>query len=342
MQQFKQKKALIIGINSQDGFYLSSKLSKLGYEVFGTVKDASENSRKIIKKSPIYLDIHISELNLENQNAIKTCLMNIFPDEIYYLAAQSYPTTSWERPIQTFQINTISLISILDFIRTKNSKIKMFYASSGEVYDTKNTISENSQINFISPYGVSKYAAQSLIGLYRKNYALHLTVGVLFNHDSPLRSEDFILKKITATLKRIAGGSSEVLRIGNKDIKRSWGFAGDFAEAMIQINNYEIADDFIVSSDNLFTLEDIINLCSEKLNLKIKWNYDGVYPFAINADNKKIIIQIDKSFFRKMDKSFCNIETNKIQHELNWQPATDIDTLMHIMLFDENIKNYES
>ena len=247
-------KALITGITGQDGAYLAELLLEKGYEVHGTVRRSSSiNTERIDGLSSIYSDdnlltIHYSVILVSSY--ITNLLNNIRPDEVYNLAAQSHVSVSFINPIFTTQIGTLGSISILEGIRHLNKDVKFYQASSSEMFGgaSKELLNEKSLFDAKSPYGASKVFAHEITKIYRESYELFGVNGILFNHESPLRGETFVTRKISKAVGRISVGIQERLTLGNLDASRDWGYAKDYVEGMWKMMQHDTAEDWILAT----------------------------------------------------------------------------------------------
>ena len=247
-------KALITGITGQDGAYLAELLLEKGYEVHGTIRRSSSiNTDRIDGLISKYSDnnqlsLHYSDLL--DSSSITNLLNNILPDEVYNLAAQSHVSVSFTNPIFTTQIGTLGSISILEAIRHLDKDVKFYQASSSEMFggSSKELLNEKSLFDAKSPYGASKVFAHEITKIYRESYDLFGVNGILFNHESPMRGETFVTRKITKAVGRIHVGIQERLTLGNLDASRDWGYAKDYVKGMWQMMQYDSPDDWVLAT----------------------------------------------------------------------------------------------
>jgi len=256
------KKALITGVTGQDGAYLSSILLEKGYKVYGTVRDSitlhSRNLRLVGIENR--LDLFPTDL-LDLSNVIRL-VERIKPDEIYNLASQSSVGLSFEQPIGTVEFNIMSTMNLLEAIRILPFKAKFYQASSSEMYGKTSElpVTEKTALHPVSPYAVSKAASHWMTVNYREAYGLFCCCGILFNHESVLRAEHFVTKKIISTATRISGGSNETLRLGNIEIKRDWGFAPEYVRAMWLMLQQDEPDDYVIATGEAHSLREFVDL----------------------------------------------------------------------------------
>ena len=333
------KKALITGITGQDGAYLSQLLLNKGYKVYGTARrSASEKFWRLeylgIKDQIELIDFHLLEIT-----NIQKVIKDIEPDEVYNLAAQSFVPTSFELPILTTDINSLGALRILDSILSTNSNIKFYQASTSEMFGKVQEVPQTELTRFYprSPYGVSKLYSHYITLNYRESYDLFACSGILFNHESPLRGNEFVTKKITSSLAAIKKGQLDVLMIGNVDAKRDWGFAGDYVEAMWMMLNAETPNDYVISTGENHTVREFIDISLKILNFKTEWIGDGVNAELINIDTGKPIIKVDPKFFRPAEVDELLGSSSLALKEIGWKPKVAFDQLIEMMIeFDLN------
>ena len=256
------KRALITGITGQDGSYLARFLIDKGYEVHGTVRRSSSiNTHRIDDLISRYendgvLNLYYSDLL--DSSSMSNLIMNIKPDEIYNLDAQSHVAVSFSNPTFTTQVGTLGSVTLLESVRHLDKEVKFYQDSSSEMYggDFEGFLNEESPFNPKSPYAASKVFAHNLTKMYRETYNLFCVNGILFNHESPYRGETFVTRKISKAVGRISMGIQEKLTLGNLEASRDWGFSGDYVEAMFLMMQYEKADDWVVATGETYTVKE--------------------------------------------------------------------------------------
>lgn len=316
------KRALITGINGMDGSYLAEHLLKLGYEVHGTTRFSSSHKNITLIKNQIYL--HYGEIT--DPNFIYKTILESQPDEIYHLAAISNSAEIWNDPLTTYNVDGISVVLFLEAIKSINNNIKFLFCSSSEIYaGNDGAIDENTPYNPSSPYGIAKLFAHQNIKLYSKKYEIFACNAICFNHESERRGDGFVTKKISKGVAEIYLKSEQVISFGDITARKDWGYAPEYVIAMhkmLQLNNSE---DFILASNSLHSVEEIIDHAFLYKNIK-NWQKYVKYDKNINANrtNKELVGIIDKA------KSL-----------LNWQPKTTILQAIEYMVDYEitNIKN---
>ena len=337
----RKKTALITGITGQDGAYLAELLLKKNYKVVGTVRRSTSERFTNLNHLKIYDKISFCDFDLlEFSNVLQT-IETVKPDEIYHLAAQSFVPTSFNVPMVTTDINSLGTLRILEAIRTSKRNIKFYQASTSEMFGKVTQIPQTEKTPFYprSPYGVAKLYSHWITINYRESYSIHASSGILFNHESPLRGKEFVTKKITSTLARIKNGSSEILEIGNLYAKRDWGYAGDYVKAMHKMLQLKNPTDFVISTGKTTRVIDFINLSLKYLKINFKWVGKGLNKVAIDTDKNKVIIKINKDYFRPAEVDLLIGRSTKAKKILKWKPETNLEKLVKIMI-DFDLKNH--
>jgi len=338
------KKALITGITGQDGSYLAEFLLNKGYEVHGVKRRTSLiNTGRI---DHLYQDPHEKNVNfilnygdLTDGTSLIRIIQEVQPDEIYNLAAQSHVAVSFEQPEYTANSDALGALRILEAIRILKleKKTKFYQASTSELYGAVQETPQNEKTNFYprSPYGVAKLYAYWITVNYREAYDIYACNGILFNHESPVRGETFVTRKITKALTRIKLGLQLNLYLGNLDSLRDWGHAKDFVEAqwlMLQQNNPE---DFVIATGKQHSVRDFINEVSKNLDMKIDWR--GKDLDEVGSFDGKDIIKIDPRYFRPTEVETLLGDASKAEEKLKWVPKISFEQLVKEMV-DEDLK----
>jgi len=333
----KKKIAFISGIGGQDGAYLAKFLINKGYFVIGGDRRSSRNTFWRLKYLKIIDKIKIIDFELnEITNIIRIFKENRI-DEFYNLAAQSFVHSSFKNPITTSDSNALGVLRILETIRSLSPKTKFFQASTSELYgNSKNKVqNENTMFSPRSPYAVSKLFAHYMTINYREAYGLFACCGITFNHESPLRSEEFVTKKITKSLVEIKYKNLKYLELGNINAKRDWGFAGEYVELFWRMLQQKKPKEYVISTNKSHSIKDFINEAAKYCDFKLKWIGKGVNEKAIDVKTNKIIIKINKNFFRPADVNFLKGNNNKIKNELSWKPQYNFKKLVKKMMVYE-------
>jgi len=338
------KKALITGITGQDGSYLAEFLLNKNYQVHGIKRRSSlintdridhlyeephKNDRKFI--------LHHGDL-IDSTSLIRI-INEIQPDEIYNLAAQSHVAVSFEEPEYTANSDAIGALRILEAIRILRleKKTKYYQASTSELYGATQETPQTEKTPFYprSPYGVAKLYAYWITVNYREAYGIYACNGILFNHESPVRGETFVTRKITMALARIKLGFQKKLYLGNLNALRDWGHAKDFVEAQWLMLQQENPEDFVIATGKQYSVRDFINEASKNLDIKIEWSGKGVNE--VGTFNGNDIIKIDPKYFRPTEVETLLGDASKAKEKLNWSPKTSFKELVKEMV-DEDLK----
>tara|TARA_A100001388_G_scaffold189567_1_gene142575 strand:- start:635 stop:1651 length:1017 start_codon:yes stop_codon:yes gene_type:complete len=332
--------ALITGISGQDGAYLAKLLLEKKYKVIGTDRRSARSVNWRLSRLGIENKIIHEEMELGEIYEIQRVFKKYKFDEVYNLAAQSFVATSFRSPINTANITGLGSLRILETIRTLNPKIKFYQASSSEMFgDVINKFqNEETPFNPQSPYAVSKLFSHYLTKNYRDSYNLYAVSGILFNHESPLRGEEFVTRKIIKGLINILHNKIQFLELGNLYAKRDWGYAKEYVEAMWLMLQQKKPEDFVISTGKTYSIKEFINHATNYLNMDTKWVGKGLDEKLINKKNSKIIIKINKKFFRPAEVNFLKGNYKRALNKLGWRPKTNFKNLIKIMI-DEELKN---
>jgi GDPmannose 4,6-dehydratase len=338
------KKALITGITGQDGSYLAEFLLNKGYEVHGIKRRTSLiNTDRI---DHLYQDPHEQDLkfilhhgDLTDATSLIRIIQEVRPDEIYNLAAQSHVAVSFEEPEYTANSDALGALRILEAIRILKleKKTKYYQASTSELYGIAQETPQTEKTPFYprSPYGVAKLYAYWITVNYREAYGIYACNGILFNHESPVRGETFVTRKITIALARIKLGVQKNLYLGNLDAKRDWGHAKDFIEAQWLMLQQKQPEDFVIATGKQHSVRDFINEAAKNLDMKIEWK--GKNLEEVGSYNGKDIIKIDPRYFRPAEVEALLGDASKAKEKLNWVPKISFNQLVKEMV-DEDLK----
>jgi GDPmannose 4,6-dehydratase len=314
------KKAFITGINGQDGSYLSEHLLNLGYEVHGIIRrNSSVETQQSRFNDETRDNLNLYYGDLLDPAGIEKLFDKIQPDEIYNLAAQSHVRVSFDIPQFTVQTNSLGVLNILEAYRRSCPSAKFYQASSSEMFgnsvDSDGFQRETTPMHPVSPYGCSKLFSYSIARNYRNSYNLHISNGILFNHESPRRGSNFVSNKIVKTAVRIKLGLESQLVLGNMDSYRDWGHSKDYVKAMHLILNHDEADDFVVSTMETHSVRDMVKYVFEKLEL----------------DSEKYVLQNEK-FLRPEELKYLKGDSTKIRKLLGWKPQYSFEELLDEMI----------
>ena len=335
-----KKIALIFGVTGQDGSYLSSFLIKKGYLVHGVKRRSSSlNTSRI---DHIYQDPFVKNRNfflhygdVTDAISVSSLIKKIKPSEIYNLAAQSHVSVSFEVPEYTANADAIGALRILEAIKFHGfQKVTKFYqAGTSEMFGKVREVPQTEKTPFYprSPYGVAKVYAHWITINYREAYNIFACNGILFNHESPVRGETFVTRKIVIGLCKIKLKKQKTLYLGNLSAKRDWGHAKDYVEAMWKMMQRKKPSDYVISTGKQYTVKQFVNLVLKKLNIKFKWTGKGINEKCFDQKNN-CIVACDKEYFRPLEVDTLLGDSRKARKELNWKPATSINKLVSEMV----------
>jgi GDPmannose 4,6-dehydratase len=334
------KVALITGITGQDGAYLAELLLSKGYTVHGIKRRASLfNTSRI---DHLYRDPHEEDVRLFLHHGDLTDSPNLTriiketaPDEIYNLAAQSHVAVSFEQAEYTANVNALGTLRILEAIRLlgMQEKTRFYQASTSELFGNSGLPSQNESTPFYprSPYGVSKLFAYWITINYREAYGLYACNGILFNHESPLRGENFVTRKITRALTRIKLGLQKILYVGNLDARRDWGHARDYVEMQWLMLQQEAPRDYVIATGEQHTIREFIDRCAQELDMRIRWEDEGLQERGVGADGK-IIVSVDSRYFRPTEVDSLLGDATLARAALGWKPGITFGELVSEMV----------
>ncbi|OQP66882.1 GDP-mannose 4,6-dehydratase [Niastella vici] len=317
------KRAIITGITGQDGAYLSRLLIEKGYKVTGLIRSNYGSNLGRLKYLELLDKVELLECDLSDLSQVLNIITNCKPTEIYNLAAQSAVSLSFQQPIGTITFNIHSVLNILEAIRLIDPVIRFYQASTSEMFGKVNQlpITENSIVHPLSPYAISKVTGHYVCINYRESYNLYTSCGILFNHESYLRGENFFVKKLIKGAIEIVHGKRECLEFGNLDIKRDFGWSEKYVEAMWMMLQQDQPDDFIISSGKSITLREIVYYVFDKLNID------------------RSCIKINPSLFRPTEIEDIYGSNKKARSVLNWQYDMDFFEVLNLII-EEEFKNY--
>jgi GDPmannose 4,6-dehydratase len=335
------KKALITGITGQDGAYLAELLLEKGYEVHGIKRRSSLfNTDRIDhlyqdphEKSPKFV-LHHGDLT--DTSSLIRIIQEVQPDEIYNLAAQSHVAVSFEEPEYTANSDALGALRILEAIRILRleKKTKYYQASTSELFGKVQETPQNEETPFYprSPYAVAKLYAYWITVNYRESYGIYACNGILFNHESPVRGETFVTRKITRALARIKLGLQDNLFLGNMDAKRDWGHAKDYVEMQWLMLQQDKPEDFAISTGVQYSVRDFVNIAAKELGIELKWDGVGVDETGTDVATGKIIIRVDPRYFRPTEVETLLGDSTKAREKLGWTPKISFKELVKEMV----------
>lgn len=333
------RKIIITGVTGQDGSYLANFLLKKRYKIFGIVRSLKKKQFNNIKILKIKKKINFIKCDLLEHKKLSSIIKKIKPVMLFNYAGISTLQESYNDSMRTNAINNTAVINILESIKLYSRKTKFFQASSSLLFKiNKDKINENSELNPATPYAIAKLSAYFFIKYYRNNFNLFATNGFFFNHESPLRKDCFVTKKIIRKLVQYKLHKKKIdpLYIGNLYAKRDWGDAEDYVKLSYKILKIKKPDDFIICTGRGHTVKDFINLTAKNLKLNIKWlKVKTLNEIGIDSDNNRKIIKIKKNLFRKNDTPYVYGNNFKAKKLLKWRPMSKINFLIKKMINHE-------
>jgi GDPmannose 4,6-dehydratase len=335
------KTALITGITGQDGAYLSEFLLKKGYQVHGIKRRSSSfNTQRI---DHLYQDPHVANKHFilhygdltDTSNLIRI-IQQVQPDEIYNLGAQSHVQVSFEVPEYTADDDGIGTLRLLEAIRilSMEQKVRFYQASTSELYGKVQEVPQTETTPFYprSPYACAKLYAYWITVNYRESYGMYACNGILFNHESPIRGETFVTRKVTRAAARIKLGLQDKLYMGNIDSKRDWGFAGDYVELMWLMLQQQVPDDYVMATGVTTTVRDFITMAFKETGITLCWEGCGVDEKGIDTTSGAILVEIDPRYFRLAEVELLIGDSTKAITKLGWKPKVQLPELVKMMV----------
>jgi GDPmannose 4,6-dehydratase len=335
------KTALISGVTGQDGAYLSEFLLNKGYEVHGIKRRASSfNTERI---DHLYQDPHEKKRrfflhygDLTDTSNLVRIIQEVRPDEIYNLGAQSHVQVSFEVPEYTADTDGIGTLRFLEAIRIlgMEKKIRFYQASTSELFGKVQEIPQKETTPFYprSPYAVAKLYAYWIVVNYRESYSMYACNGILFNHESPIRGETFVTRKITRAAARIQRGLQDKLYMGNIDARRDWGYAGDYVELMWLILQQNEPDDYVMATGVTTSIRDFITMAFREAGIPIRWEGKGIDEKGIDRGSGKVLVEIDPRYFRPAEVDLLIGDPSKAKARLGWEPKVQLPELVKMMV----------
>jgi GDPmannose 4,6-dehydratase len=334
------KKALITGVTGQDGSYLAEFLLEKGYEVHGIVRRSSSlnrerlnNIHKSLETDNPHFYLHYGDMT--DFSSLFRILSEVKPDEIYNLAAQSHVKISFDIPEYTSITNGLGVLIILEAVRKLGLiDTKIYQASTSELYGKviETPQNENTMFNPMSPYGVSKLYAYWITKLYRETYGMFICNGILFNHESPRRGENFVSKKITKGVANIKLGLADKISLGNLNAVRDWGFALDYVEVMWLMLQKEFPDNYVIATGECHTIREFAEEAFKVVGINIIWKGEGLEEKGLDEKTGKILVEVNKKFFRPSEVDLLMGDSSKAKKVLGWEPKKNFNELVKYMV----------
>lgn len=337
------KSAVITGITGQDGAYLAELLLNKGYRVYGTYRRTSSvNFWRIeelgIKNHP---QLTLVEYDLTDLSSSIRLLQESQAIEVYNLAAQSFVGVSFDQPLTTAEITGIGPVNLLEAIRIVNPKIRFYQASTSEMFGKVQAIPQKEDTPFYprSPYGVAKLYAHWMTINYRESYNIFASSGILFNHESPLRGQEFVTRKITDSVAKIKLGKLDVLELGNLDAKRDWGFAKEYVEGMWLMLQADEPDTFVLATNRTETVRDFVSMAFKAAGIELLFEGKDEQEVAIDVATNKVVVKVNPKFYRPAEVELLIGNPQRAKDILGWEPKTTLEELCAMMVKEDLRRN---
>lgn len=326
------KNALITGIAGQDGSYLAELLLEKGYNVYGIMRRKAVVDYGNVEH--IKDKIHFIYADMTDVVSLINAMKISQADEVYNLAAQSFVATSWEQPLATAQIDALGVTNMLEAIRIVKPSCRFYQASTSEMFGLVQEIPQRETTPFYprSPYGVAKLYGHWITKNYRESYGLYACSGILFNHESERRGKEFVTRKITDAVVRIKLGVQEYMELGNMDSKRDWGHSKDYVNAMWLMLQQDEADDYVIATNETRTVREFVEAAFSKVDITVEWTGSGVDEVGKDKDTGKVIVKINKNFFRPAEVDILLGNPEKAEKALGWKRDISFDELVERMV----------
>jgi GDPmannose 4,6-dehydratase len=330
------KTAIVTGISGQDGAYLAENLLDRGYNVYGTYRRTSSVNFWRIDELGIanHPNLKLVEYDLTDMGSAIRLIETSQATEVYNLAAQSFVGVSFDQPIATGQITGLGAAYLLEAIRTVNRQIRFYQASTSEMFGKVQAIPQVEETPFYprSPYGVAKLYAHWLTINYRESFDIFGCSGILFNHESPLRGREFVTRKITDTVAKIALGKAELLELGNLDAQRDWGYAKDYVEGMRLMLQHDVPETYVLATNRTETVRTFVEMAFRQVQIDIDWSGKDENETGVDRKTGKLLVRINPQFYRPAEVELLIGNAAKAQRELGWTPQVQLEELTALMV----------
>lgn len=330
------KTAIVTGITGQDAVYLSKLLLGKGYKVYGTYRETSSVGFWRIQELGIEnnSNLELIQYDLVDLAGTIKMLKTIKPDEVYNLAAQSYVAQSFEEPIETATVTGLGALNILEAIRYVDTNIKLFQASSSEMFGKIEISPQSEDTKFYprNPYGVSKVFSHMMTINYRETYDIFACIGILYNHESPLRGKEFVTRKITDSVAKIKLGKLDTLKLGNLDAKRDWGYAKDYVEAIYKMMQEEEPDTYVLATNKITTVRDFVTMAFKAVDIQLEFSGEKEEEFAVDVKTGKVVLEVNPIFYRPLETELLIGNPQKAKDILGWESKTSLEELCKMMV----------
>ena len=328
--------ALITGITGQDGAYLTKLLLEKGYDVHGTYRRSSSTNFWRLEELGVFNHPRLTlvEYDLTDASSNVRLMDHVRPDEVYNLGAQSFVGVSFDQPLATASATGLGPVHLLEAIRIVNPKIRFYQASTSEMFGEVQAIPQSEGTPFYprSPYGVAKLYAHWMTINYRESYDIFGASGILFNHESPLRGQEFVTRKISASVARIKAGKQEVLQLGNLNAKRDWGDAEEYVDGMWRMLQADQPDTYVLATGRTETVRDFVTMAFKAAEIELVWKGAEVDEVGIDAASGRTLVSINPQFYRPAEVDLLIGDASKAKRDLGWEPKTTLEELCASMV----------
>jgi GDPmannose 4,6-dehydratase len=337
------KSVVITGISGQDGAYLAELLLEKGYKVYGTYRRTSSVNFWRIEELAIknHPNLELIEYDLTDLGSTISLIQKTEPNEIYNLAAQSFVGVSFDQPTTTAEITGVGALNILEGIRLVNRKIRFYQASTSEMFGKVQAIPQTEKTPFYprSPYGVAKLFAHWMTINYRESYDVFASSGILFNHESPLRGQEFVTRKITDAVAKIKLGKLDCVRLGNIDAKRDWGFAKEYVEGMWRMLQAREPDTFVLATNRTETVREFVRMAFLGADITVEFQGSAEEEVAVDTSSGNVVMRVDPKLYRPAEVDLLIGDPSHAKAKLGWEPITTLEQLCQMMVHADLKRN---
>jgi GDPmannose 4,6-dehydratase len=337
--KMKRKVALITGITGQDGSYLAELLLQRNYDVHGIARRTSlfnrgriEEARERAAATGMVYDLHYGDMS--DSSSLNRIVAETRPDELYHLAAQSHVAVSFAQPEYTCDVDANGVLRLLEALRSNRFETRFYQASTSELYGEVREVPQNEDTPFSprSPYAIAKLYGYWIVRNYRESYGMHASNGILFNHESPRRGENFVTRKITLGLARIKAGLQSRISMGNLEARRDWGYAADYVEAMWRILQQDQPDDYVIATGEMHSVREFIERAAQTAGFELQWQGEGTEEVGRDMKSGAVIVDVDPRYYRPAEVPQLMGDASKARNKLGWQPRTRFEDLVELMM----------
>jgi GDPmannose 4,6-dehydratase len=328
------KSAMITGVTGQDGAYLAQLLLRKGYKVYGAVRRTSSSDYWRLRELGIDREVELVSLDLAEESNITRVIGKHRVEEVYNLAAQSFVSASFDQPLYTAQIDGLAVCRLLEAIRLSGQETRFYQASTSEMFGNTVETPQNETTPFYprSPYGVAKVYGHWITVNYRESYGLYACSGILFNHESPLRGIEFVTRKIANALVEIRHGRIGVLKLGNLNARRDWGFAGDYVAGIWTMLQQPRPDNYVLATGKSVSIREFVGKAGAALGVDIEWAGEAENEVGIDRRSGRTVVEVDPRFYRPAEVHALVGNAQKARDRLGWQPRTSLEQLVEMMV----------